>query len=61
MAVGEYRFTKTRNIKKPEQDLMYHLIMEAWNDILPEIIIKSFKKCRISNALDDSKNELIGR
>ncbi|CAG8460593.1 26844_t:CDS:2 [Dentiscutata erythropus] len=36
-------------------------IMEAWNDILPEIIVKSFKRCGISNALDSLENELIGR
>ncbi|CAG8615331.1 10447_t:CDS:2, partial [Cetraspora pellucida] len=30
------------------------------NNISPKIIFKSFKKCRISNALDGSENGLIG-
>ncbi|CAG8624567.1 23121_t:CDS:2, partial [Cetraspora pellucida] len=33
---------------------------ETWNNISPEIISKSFKKCGISNALDGSENGLIG-
>ncbi|CAG8613511.1 10234_t:CDS:2 [Dentiscutata erythropus] len=59
IAVREHIFTKTGNIKKPEPDLMCHWIMEAWNDISPEIIVKSFKRYRISNALDSLENELI--
>ncbi|CAG8746349.1 27787_t:CDS:2, partial [Racocetra persica] len=61
MTAGNHKFTKKRNMKKPEHDLMYHWIMEAWSDISPETIIKSFKKCGISNALDGSENELIRR
>ena len=32
--------------------------MEAWNDIPTEMIVKSFEKCDISNALDISENGL---
>ena len=39
---------------------MFHWIMEAWNDIPTEMIVKSFEKCGISNALDISENGLEG-
>ncbi|CAG8679347.1 17932_t:CDS:1, partial [Racocetra fulgida] len=32
-------------------------IMEAWNDILTKIIIKSFEKCGISNVLENQLAE----
>ena len=34
-------------------------IKEVWEDISPDMIIKSFKTCCISNALDGSEDHLI--
>ncbi|CAG8515297.1 5549_t:CDS:2 [Racocetra fulgida] len=34
-------------------------ILETWNDIPVEMIIKSFKKCGISNKLDGTKDDLL--
>ena len=31
----------------------------AWKAILESIIIRSFKKCRISNALDGSEGDIL--
>ncbi|CAG8689041.1 79_t:CDS:2, partial [Dentiscutata erythropus] len=47
------------NMKKPEHNIMCHWVMEVWNEISTEIIIKSFKKCGLFNTLDNSKNYLI--
>ena len=34
-------------------------MLKAWNNIDPPIIIKSFKKCCISNALDGSEDSIL--
>ena len=34
-------------------------ILEVWNSIPIEMIIKSFKKCGISNALDGTEDDLL--
>ena len=33
--------------------------MKAWNEIDTAIIIKAFKKCGISNALDGSEDDIL--
>ena len=59
MATGEHRYTKTGNLKKPANDLMCWWIIEAWNEIPAEMIVTSFKKCGITNTLDNSDNSLV--
>ena len=59
MATGEHRYTKTGNLKKPVNDLMCWWIIEAWNKISAEMIVTSFKKCGITNTLDNSDNSLV--
>ena len=34
-------------------------IIEAWNEIPAEMIVTSFKKCGITNTLDNSDNSLV--
>jgi len=34
-------------------------VLVAWKAILDSIIIRSFKKCGISNALDRSKDDIL--
>ncbi|CAG8761653.1 20281_t:CDS:1, partial [Dentiscutata erythropus] len=34
-------------------------ILEIWNNIPIEMIIKSFKKCSISNKLNDTEDNLL--
>ena len=34
-------------------------VKEVWDDLSPDIIKKSFKKCSISNSLDGSEDHLI--
>ncbi|CAG8620819.1 7958_t:CDS:1, partial [Paraglomus occultum] len=53
MATGEHSYTKAGNIKKPANDLMCRWIMEAWNKIPAEMIVTSFKKCGITDTLDN--------
>jgi len=60
MATGEHKYTKTGNLKKPAYDLMCWWIMEAWNEIPAQMIIKSFEKCGIINNSDNSLTRVEG-
>jgi len=57
MATGEHKYTKTGNLKKPAYDLMCWWIMEAWNEIPAQMIIK---KCGIINNSDNSLTRVEG-
>src|SRR6185369_9009071 len=51
---------KNSNLKKPAYDLMCWWIMEAWNEIPAQMIIKSFEKCGIINNSDNSLTRVEG-
>lgn len=51
--------TKGGNLKSPSPKLLCEWIKQAWDDIPTALIIKSFLKAGISNALDGSQDELI--
>ena len=59
MSNGEFQLTKKGNLKKPSYSLICQWILEAWDDISAEMIIKSFKKCGISNKLDGTEDDLL--
>jgi hypothetical protein len=61
MSSGEFTYTKGGNIKKPAHNIVCKWILEAWNEIPKEMIVKSFKKCGISNAMDGSEDDLFGQ
>lgn len=52
-------FTKGGNLKKPDITLIAQWVKQAWNEIPPEMIIKSFKKCCISNKLDGTEDDVV--
>ena len=54
---GEYNLTKGENLKKLDHDVICKWIIEIWNNIPTEMVVKSFKKCEISNNLDGTKND----
>ena len=59
MAGRNHQYTPTGKIKKPDLDLLCSWIKDAWDQILPELVEKSFKKCSISNSLDRIEEEFI--
>lgn len=59
MATTTHQFTPSGRIKKPSLELIVKWVIDSWDEIDAEIIIKSFKKCCISNALDGSEDDLI--
>lgn len=46
-------------MRKPEMDVIFKWIIEACNDIDPNIIVRSFLKCCLTNCMDGSEDDLI--
>jgi len=61
MSSGQFSYTKGGNLKKPEYGIICKWILEVWAEIPKEMIVKSFKKCGISNAMDGSEDDLFGQ
>jgi len=55
---GTVEETRFGNRKAPPKPLLLRWVKEAWASITPEIIVKSFKKCGITSALDGSEDHL---
>ena len=59
MLAGEHTFTARGRIHKVDLDEICRWISDAWEDIPPEMIQKSFRKCCITNALDGTEDDEI--
>jgi hypothetical protein len=46
-------------MRKAELTTICTWVKEAWEELNPEIIVKAFKKCTISNALDGSEDDCV--
>ena len=46
-------------MKKPSITLWCQWVIQAWDETDPAIVIKGFKKCSISNALDGSEDNAL--
>ena len=55
---SEHVLTKGGRLKKPSITLICNWVLQAWQEIDPIIIVKAFKKCCISNALDGSEDDV---
>ena len=60
MSSDQFTYTKGGNLKKPDYSIICKWILEAWAEIPKEMIIKSFKKCGISNAMNGLEDDLFG-
>ncbi|KAG7164417.1 Pogo transposable element-like 68 [Homarus americanus] len=47
------------NMRAPELDVLCDFVIKAWNDINVETVIKSFKKCGISNSMDGMEDDML--
>jgi hypothetical protein len=59
MAESEHLYTPSGKVKWPELEMVCERIKTAWARISPELIVKSFKKCGISNALYGSEDNVL--
>ena len=56
-AEGEHTFTPSGNMRKPT--LLDVCSWVAWQELHQDIIVKAFKKCCISNALDGTEDDVL--
>lgn len=59
MAEGQHALTPSGKIRRPSVELLCDWIAEAWRMVGAAIIVNSFKKTGISNALDSSEDHLL--
>ena len=57
MISGPFEYTPSRKKKPPTRNLALRWVHEAWQEILAEMVMKSFKTCGISNALDGTDDD----
>lgn len=57
MASGAPELTKAGNFKRPPLATVTQWVKDAWDNIDPSIIVKAFKKCSISNAMDGTEDD----
>ena len=59
MCGSDHTYTNQGRMRKPELNTICSWIKDAWEELDPEIIIRAFKKCCISNALDGSEDDVL--
>ena len=59
MTLRPFEFTPAGKKKAPSRNLVLRWIKEAWAEIPQEMVIKSFKTCGISNALDRTEDDVV--
>jgi len=57
MLSADHTFTASGRTRKVELNVICGWIKEAWDDISPEMVKKSFLKCSIMNALDGTEDD----
>lgn len=56
MSTAVHETTPTGKLKKPSLTLICEWILAAWTLISNDLVVKSFKKCCISNSLDGNED-----
>ena len=56
MLHGEKSYTKSGNMQAPSMEVYLKWIIDAWDQLSKDLIIKLFKGCRLANNLDGSED-----
>jgi hypothetical protein len=59
MLHGEKRYTEAGNMRAPSMYVYLQWIVDAWDRLPKELIVKFFKGCGLRNALDGSDDDKI--
>ena len=59
MVNGPFTYTPSRKKRAPNKELVLQWVNKAWQEIPAELVIRSFKSCGISNALDGTEDEAV--
>jgi len=54
-----HHITPAGRVKRPSNSNVYEWVKNSWQRVKSEIIVKSLKKCGISNALDGSEDDIL--
>ncbi|KAK3892696.1 hypothetical protein Pcinc_003488 [Petrolisthes cinctipes] len=59
MVSGEKSYTKGGNMRAPSLDVLCGFMVKAWEQVTEDSVIKSFKKCGLSNSMDEMEDDLL--
>nr|XP_034973330.1 putative zinc finger protein 56 [Zootoca vivipara] len=59
MAAGNYDLTPTGRMKRPTITQVCEWVETSWHAVKEEIVVQSFRKCGISNALDGNEDGIV--
>ena len=59
MVSGPKEFTKGHALKRPSLFTVVEWVKEEWNSVPCDMVIKSFKKCGVSNAMDGTEDDML--
>jgi len=59
MVNGPFKYTLSGKKRAPSKELVLQWINKAWQEIPAEMVVKSFKSCGISNALDGTEDDAV--
>jgi hypothetical protein len=59
LLAGDHILMPTGKIKKPSVALLCQWIKTSWKQICPEVGVKGFKKCCISNAMNGREDGIL--
>lgn len=59
MINGTHTYTKSGLRRKPDLPTICQWILDAWRELPSKIIVKAFKKCGISNAMDGTEDDCL--
>ena len=59
LASGVHQYTEAGNMKSVSWHLVVKWILESWNRLENDLIIKSFKSCELNVEADGSEDHLI--
>lgn len=57
MVEGTKHLTKQGNLKRPELTTVCQWVVDSWNEIPSDMVMRSFLKCGISNSLDGMQDD----
>ena len=59
MVNGPFTHTSSGKKRAPSKELVLQWVNKAWQEIPAELVIRSFKSCGISNALDGTEDDAV--
>ena len=59
MASGQQTYTATGNTRATSLPTVCQWVQDSWDSIDPKVVVNSFKKCSIINAMDGMEDDML--